>query len=132
MRITDDLVEAGKKFILMEELSLYMLAPGGPAWADYEAKELLGLEDRPGLHRRQPGPRDLPQRHRPHRQHRGAPWRPRTAGAALLALHLGKGAAALFLDGEASTARLDEGTGEGRVVFDLTAHSVARSRSRSS
>jgi hypothetical protein len=36
-KITEDLVDAGKKFILMEELTVDMLKPGGPAWADYEA-----------------------------------------------------------------------------------------------
>ncbi|QJW83839.1 hypothetical protein HK414_06950 [Ramlibacter terrae] len=40
-----------------------------------------------------------------------------------LALHPGKGGGCAFPDGEAHVCPV-EGTGEGRVVFDLTAHSV--------
>ena len=41
--ITEALVRAQKRFILMEELTVAMLAPGGPAWADYGAINRLGL-----------------------------------------------------------------------------------------
>lgn len=120
-RITDDLVEANKKFILMEELTVAMLAPGGPAWADYEAMNRLGQKiARVYTEGREvrvtcPNGTDLTVNieGRPGRSIAGMP----------LALHPGKGGGCAFPDGEAHVCPV-EGTGEGRVVFDLTAHSV--------
>ncbi len=119
--ITEDLVEAGKKFILMEELTVEMLKPGGPAWADYEAMNRLGQKiakiytEGRRVHVSCPNGTDLTVDidGRPGRSIAGMP----------LALHPGKGGGCAFPDGEAHVCPV-EGTGEGRVVFDLTAHSV--------
>jgi 2,5-dihydroxypyridine 5,6-dioxygenase len=120
-KITEDLVEAGKKFILMEELTVDMLKPGGPAWADYEAMNRLGLKIAEVYSKGKtvrvtcPNGTDLTVdiTGRPGRSIAGMP----------LALHPGKGGGCAFPDGEAHVCPV-EGTGEGRVVFDLTAHSV--------
>lgn len=120
-KITEDLVEAGKKFILMEELTVAMLAPGGPAWADYEAMNRLGQKiakvytEGRTVRVTCPNGTDLTVsiEGRPGRSIAGMP----------LALHPGKGGGCAFPDGEAHVCPV-EGTGEGRVVFDLTAHSV--------
>lgn len=120
-KITEDLVEAGKKFILMEELTVDMLKPGGPAWADYEAMNRLGLKIAEVYTKGKtvrvicPNGTDLTVdiTGRPGRSIAGMP----------LALHPGKGGGCAFPDGEAHVCPV-EGTGEGRVVFDLTAHSV--------
>ncbi len=120
-KITEDLVDAGKKFILMEELTVDMLKPGGPAWADYEAMNRLGLKIAEVYSKGKtvrvtcPNGTDLTVdiTGRPGRSIAGMP----------LALHPGKGGGCAFPDGEAHVCPV-EGTGEGRVVFDLTAHSV--------
>lgn len=120
-KITEDLVEQGKKFILMEELTVDMLKPGGPAWADYEAMNHLGLKiaqvytEGQSVRVTCPNGTDLTASivGRPGRSIAGMP----------LALHPGKGGGCAFPDGEAHVCPV-EGTGEGRVVFDLTAHSV--------
>jgi leucyl aminopeptidase (aminopeptidase T) len=120
-KITEDLVEAGKKFILMEELTVDMLKPGGPAWVDYEAMNRLGLKIAQVFTQGEtvrvtcPNGTDLTVniKGRPGRSITGMP----------LALHPGKGGGCAFPDGEAHVCPV-EGTGEGRVVFDLTAHSV--------
>jgi leucyl aminopeptidase (aminopeptidase T) len=120
-RITDDLVEANKKFILMEELTVDMLKQGGPAWADYPAMDILGQKiaqaytDADTIHVTCPNGTDLRAsiKGRPGRSIAGMPLR----------LHPGKGGGCAFPDGEAHVCPV-EGTGEGRVVFDLTAHNV--------
>ena len=119
--ITEDLVDAKKKFILMEELTVDMLKPGGPAWADYEAMDRLGQKiakvytQGDTVRVTCPNGTDLTVsiKGRPGRSIAGMP----------LALHPGKGGGCAFPDGEAHVCPV-EGTGEGRVVFDLTAHSV--------
>jgi len=119
--ITEDLVDAKKKFILMEELTVDMLKPGGPAWADYEAMNRLGQKiakvytEGNTVRVTCPNGTDLTAsiKGRPGRSIAGMP----------LALHPGKGGGCAFPDGEAHVCPV-EGTGEGRVVFDLTAHSV--------
>lgn len=120
-KVTEDLVEACKKFILMEELTVDMLKPGGPAWVDYAAMDLLGQKIADvytagdSLRVTCPNGTDLTVsiKGRPGRSIAGMP----------LALHPGKGGGCAFPDGEAHVCPV-EGTGEGRVVFDLTAHSV--------
>lgn len=124
-KITEDLVEAGKKFILMEELTLEMLRPGGPAWVDYQAMNRLGQAIAKiytagnTVRVKCPNGTDLTVSiaGRPGRSIAGMP----------LALHPGKGGGCAFPDGEAHVCPV-EGTGEGRVVFDLTAHSVGALR----
>lgn len=120
-KLTEDLVDAGKKFMLMEELTVDMLKPGGPAWADYEAMNELGKKIAAvytagdTVRVTCPNGTDLTVsiKGRPGRSIAGMP----------LALHPGKGGGCAFPDGEAHVCPV-EGTGEGRVVFDLTAHSV--------
>lgn len=119
--ITEDLVNAKKKFILMEELTVDMLKPGGPAWADYEGMNRIGQKiakvytEGNTVRVTCPNGTDLTAsiKGRPGRSIAGMP----------LALHPGKGGGCAFPDGEAHVCPV-EGTGEGRVVFDLTAHSV--------
>src|SRR5215471_8481105 len=120
-RMTDDLVEANKRFILMEELTVGMLKQGGPAWADYRAMDRLGQKiaeaytAADAIHVTCPNGTDLTAsiKDRPGRSISGMP----------LSLHPGKGGGCAFPDGEAHVCPV-EGTGEGRVVFDLTAHNV--------
>jgi 2,5-dihydroxypyridine 5,6-dioxygenase len=119
------MVEAGKKFLLMEELTPAMLAPNGPAWADYGAINKLGLKiakvftEGDTCTVRCPNGTDLTVsiKGRPGRSIAGIP----------IALHPGKGGGAAFPDGEAHVCPVEE-TGEGIVVFDLTAHSVGSLR----
>ena len=119
--ITEALVDAKKKFILMEELTPAMLAPNGPAWADYGAINQLGLKiakvftEGESVHVKCPNGTDLTVsiKGRPGRSIAGIP----------LALRPGAGGGSAFPDGEAHVCPVEE-TGEGRVVFDLTAHSV--------
>ena len=119
--ITEALVDAKKKFILMEELTPAMLAPNGPAWADYGAINRLGLKiakvftEGESVHVKCPNGTDLTVsiKGRPGRSIAGIP----------LALRPGAGGGSAFPDGEAHVCPVEE-TGEGRVVFDLTAHSV--------
>lgn len=118
---TEDLVEANKKFILMEELTVDMLKPGGPAWADHQAMNRLGEKIAAvytagnSVRVTCPNGTDLTVNieGRPGRSISGMP----------LPLHPGKGGGCAFPDGEAHVCPV-EGTGEGRVVFDVTAHSV--------
>ena len=119
--ITEAMVEANKMFILMEELTVDMLKPGGPAWADYGAMDRLGrtiagiYTDGRACRVQCPNGTDLSVslQDRVGRSITGIP----------LPLHPGKGGGCAFPDGEAHVCPV-EGTGEGRVVFDLTAHSV--------
>lgn len=120
-RLTDDLIEAKQRFILMEELTVDMLKPGGPAWVDYEAMDRLGQKIASiwttgrQVHVTCPNGTDfrVSIEGRPGRSIAGLP----------LALHPGKGGGCAFPDGESHVCPV-EGTGEGRIVFDLTAHSV--------
>jgi len=119
--ITEELVRAEKKFILMEELTVAMLAPGGPAWADYGAINQLGLKiakvftEGTSVTVKCPNGTNLTVsiEGRVGRSIAGIP----------LALRPGGGGGSAFPDGEAHVCPV-EGTGEGIVVFDLTAHSV--------
>lgn len=119
--LTEELVQAGKRFILMEELTAPMLARGGPAWADYDAINRLGLKiakvftEGKTVRVTCPNGTDLTAsiEGRVGRSIAGIP----------IAMRPGGGGGGAFPDGEAHVCPL-EGTGEGRVVFDLTAHSV--------
>jgi leucyl aminopeptidase (aminopeptidase T) len=119
--ITDDLVEANKRFILMEELTPAMLGPDGPAGADYGAINELGLRiakvftEGEICHVTCPNGTNLTAsiKGRPGRSIAGIPLRLRPDG----------GGGCAFPDGEAHVCPV-EGTGNGTVVFDLTAHSV--------
>lgn len=122
-RLTDDLIEHNKRFILMEELTPEMLGPDGPASADYHALNALGnkiaavFTGGETVRVTSPNGTDLTCgiKGRPGRSIAGLPMH----------MHPGKGGGCAFPDGEAHVCPV-EGTGEGTVVFDLTAHSVGR------
>lgn len=121
--LTDRLLEAGRRFVLMEEVTAAMLAPGGPASADYQAINRLGQKIADifsagrEVHVTCPNGTDLRARidGRPGRSISGMP----------LVMHPSGGGGCAFPDGEAHVCPI-EGSGEGRIVFDLTAHSVGR------
>lgn len=117
------MLDAGKRFILMEELSAEMLAPDGPAFADYRAIDAVGQKiarrftEGGAVRVTCPNGTDLTARidGRVGRSISGLPLVMRDSG----------GGGCAFPDGEAHVCPV-EGTGEGRIVFDLTAHSVGR------
>lgn len=120
-RLTDDLIDHKKRFILMEELTPAMLNPDGPAGADYDAMSVVGRKIADiftrgrDIHVTCPNGTDLKAsiEGRPGRSITGFP----------MEMHPGSGGGCAFPDGEAHICPV-EGTGEGTVVFDLTAHSV--------
>lgn len=119
--VTSALVDLNQRFILMEELTPAMLDPNGPAGADYPAMHQLGLRIADAfthgdqVHVTCPNGTDLTASitGRPGRSIAGLPLRLRPDG----------GGGCAFPDGEAHVCPV-EGTGQGRIVFDLTAHSV--------
>jgi len=119
--LTEDLLQLGKRHILMEELTTGMLAPGGPATADYPAMNILGkriekvFSEGSKIHVTCPNGTDLTAsiEGRVGRCIAGTVFKMRPNG----------GGGCAFPDGETHVCPV-EGTGEGRVVFDLTAHSV--------
>ena len=123
--ITEQLLQKGKRFILMEELTPEMLAPDGPAGADYRAIDVLGqkiakmLTDGSRIEVTCPNGTSLTAsiQGRVGRSVAGMPLKMRPSG----------GGGCAFPDGEAHVCPV-EGTGEGAVVFDLTAHSVGAIR----
>ncbi|PZQ59675.1 MAG: hypothetical protein DI544_11155 [Sphingomonas taxi] len=122
-KLTDAFIDGGHRFILMEELTAAMLAPDGPGSADYHALDRLGRRiadvytagstitvtcpNGTNLSARIDG--------RPGRSIAGLP----------LAMRPGGGIGCAFPDGESHVCPV-EGTGNGTVVFDLTAHNVGR------
>ena len=120
-RLNDDLIDAGKRHLLMEELTPAMLAPDGPAGADYVALNVLGEKIAAlwtagkTVRVTCPNGTDLTAsiEGRPGRSIAGKP----------VQLKPGGGGGCAFPDGEAHVCPV-EGTGEGTIVFDLTAHSV--------
>lgn len=120
-RITDDLIDNNQRFILMEELNPAMLGPDGPAGADYAAMNEVGLRiakaftEGDTCHVTCPNGTNLTAsiKGRPGRSIAGIPIRMKPDG----------GGGCAFPDGEAHVCPV-EGTGNGTVVFDLTAHSV--------
>ncbi len=121
--ITDELLRGGKRFILMEELTPEMLLPGGPADADYVAMNELGnkvaklFSEGKRIRVQSENGTDLSAsiEGRPGRAFAAKVWAMRASG----------GGGCAFPDGETHICP-GEGTGEGSVVFDLTAHSVGR------
>jgi 2,5-dihydroxypyridine 5,6-dioxygenase len=120
-----ELIELGKRHILMEELTTAMLKPDGPAGADYPAMKVLGQKvekiftEGRRVHVSCPNGTDLTAsiEGRVGRAIAGTIFQLRDNGAGGCA----------FPDGETHVCPV-EGTGEGRVVFDLTAHSVGALR----
>ncbi len=122
-RFNDEMIAQGRRFILMEELTPAMLAPDGPAAADYRAINELGekiaavFSAGREVHVRCPNGTNLTVsiEGRPGRSIAGIPMQ----------MHPGSGGGCAFPDGEAHVCPV-EGTGNGTVVFDLTAHNVGR------
>lgn len=116
-----ELIDLGKKHLLMEELTTDMLRPDGPAGADYPAMKVLGKKiekiftEGSTIRVTCPNGTDLTAsiEGRVGRAITGTIFQLRPNGAGGCA----------FPDGETHICPV-EGTGEGRVVFDLTAHSV--------
>lgn len=116
-----ELLNIGKRHILMEELTTAMLKPDGPAGADYKAMNVLGtrvqdiFSQGKSIHVTCPNGTDLRAsiEGRPGRAIAGTIFKMRDNG----------GGGCAFPDGETHICPV-EGTGEGKVVFDLTAHSV--------
>jgi 2,5-dihydroxypyridine 5,6-dioxygenase len=121
--VTDELLRNGKRFILMEELTPAMLLPGGPADADYAAMNELGdkvakfFTEGERIRVQCKNGTDLTAsiKGRPGRAFAAKVWAMRTSG----------GGGCAFPDGETHVCPV-EGSGDGTVVFDLTAHSVGR------
>lgn len=124
--LTDRLLESGRRFLLMEEVTSAMLHPDGPAGADYHAINRIGQKIADifsaghEIHVTCPNGTDLRARidGRPGRSISGMP----------LVMHASGGGGCAFPDGEAHVCPI-EGSGEGKIVFDLTAHSVGRLQS---
>jgi 2,5-dihydroxypyridine 5,6-dioxygenase len=119
--LTEEFIVNGKRFILMEELTPAMLAPDGPASADYFALNELGLKIAAVFSQGSeiqvvcPNGTDL------RAEIRGRVGRS-IAGIPII-MRPGGGGGCAFPDGEAHVCPV-EGTGEGYVVFDVTAHNV--------
>lgn len=120
--MTQEMIARGKRFILMEELKTSMLGQDGPATADYPAMDVLGqklaaiMSDGQTMRVTCPNGTDLTA------SIDGRPGRSIAGRHFPMDLETGGGGCA-FPDGECHVCPV-EGTGEGRVVFDLTAHSV--------
>ncbi len=120
-KINEELIDNGKRHLLMEELTPAMLSADGPAGADYAAMNEQGLRiakiftEGETCHVTCPNGTDLTAgiKGRPGRSIAGIP----------VQLKPGGGGGCAFPDGEAHVCPV-EGTGNGTVVFDLTAHSV--------
>lgn len=121
--MNDRMLETGRRFVLMEELTAAMLDPEGPAGADYHEVDRLGQKiakiftEGSEVRVTCPNGTDLVARidGRPGRSISGLP----------LVMHPSGGGGCAFPDGEAHVCPV-EGTGQGRIVFDLTAHNVGR------
>jgi 2,5-dihydroxypyridine 5,6-dioxygenase len=120
-KLNEELIDNGKRHLLMEELTPAMLSPDGPAGADYVAINEVGLRiakiftEGETCHVTCPNGTNLTAgiKGRPGRSIAGMP----------VQLKPGGGGGCAFPDGEAHVCPV-EGTGNGTVVFDLTAHSV--------
>lgn len=119
--LSEEIIKSGKAFILMEEVTTDMLLQGGPAYADYKAMGILGnkvadLFTKGSTIRVQSElGTDLTA------SIVGRPGR-NVSGVVPIMSESGGGGCA-FPDGEVHVCPV-EGTGEGVIVFDTTAHSV--------
>lgn len=122
-KLTDAMIDQQKRFILMEELTVDMMADGGPGTADYAGMNRLGLRIAEIFSSGRtikvtcPNGTYLEARidNRSGRSISGFP----------LAMKPGGGGGCAFPDGEAHVCPIEQ-TGNGTIVFDLTAHSVGR------
>lgn len=119
--LSEEIIESGKAFILMEEVTSDMLLQGGPAYADYTAMGKMGNEvaelftQGSQIRVQSALGTDLTA------SIVGRPGRNVSGKVPIMSESGGGGCA--FPDGEVHVCPL-EGTGEGVIVFDTTAHSV--------
>ena len=119
--LTAELLDRGKRFILMEELTPDMMLPNGPAGADYMAMDVIGQKIAALF---TAGQRVRVQADNGTDLTATITGRPgRSVTAKIPAMRANGAGGCAFPDGEAHVCPL-EGTGEGTIVFDLTAHSV--------
>jgi leucyl aminopeptidase (aminopeptidase T) len=119
--LTAELLDRGKRFILMEELTPDMMLPDGPAGADYVAMDVIGQKIAKLF---SAGQRVRVQADNGTDLTATIAGRPgRSVTAKIPAMRANGGGGCAFPDGEAHVCPV-EGTGEGTIVFDLTAHSV--------
>jgi 2,5-dihydroxypyridine 5,6-dioxygenase len=121
--ITEELMDRGKKVLLLEEITPAMLAPNGPAGADYVAMAQVGARVAEAFTR---GKRVRVQSDLGTDLTAVIDGRPGRSYTATIPVMNAKGGGGCgFPDGEAHVCPI-EGTGEGVVVLDLTAHSTGR------
>ncbi|NTH16738.1 hypothetical protein G6L99_32000 [Agrobacterium rhizogenes] len=123
--ITDLLIEKGRRFVLMEELTSAMLDPDGPAGADYFALNELGTKLARIFTEGKTVTVTCPNGTHLTASIEGRPGRS-IAGLPVI-MREGGGSGCAFPDGESHVCPV-EGTGQGTIVFDLTAHSVGALR----
>lgn len=119
--LSEEIIEHKKRMILMEELTPAMLSPDGPAGADYEAMDVVGRKIADIFTRGRDIRVTCPNGTNLTAGIAGRPGRSVTGFP--LEMFPGSGGGCAFPDGEAHVCPL-EGTGEGTIVFDLTAHTV--------
>lgn len=123
--ITELLIEHGRRFVLMEELTASMLAKDGPAGADYFAMNVLGKKIADIFTHGNQVTLTCPNGTNLTASIEGRVGRAITGIPVVM--RPGGGSGCAFPDGETHVCPV-EGTGEGTVVFDLTAHSVGALR----
>jgi 2,5-dihydroxypyridine 5,6-dioxygenase len=124
-KLTDAFIDNRKRFILMEELTFEMLADDGPGSADYPALNRLGLKIAEYFTNGKMVKVTCPNGTNLTANIEGRPGR--SIAGLPLAMRPGAGGGCAFPDGEAHVCP-NEQTGEGTIVFDLTAHNVGRIR----
>lgn len=117
----DKMQETGRRFILMEELTAAMLDPEGPAGADYHEIDRLGQKVAKHFSEGKTVTVTCPNGTNLTANIIGRPGRS-IAGLPIV-MHASGGGGCAFPDGESHVCPV-EGTGNGTVVFDLTAHTV--------
>lgn len=122
-KLTDALIDRGKRFLLMEEVTPEMLSDTGPGTADYHALNRLGQRIADIFTRGEDVLVTCPNGTHLTASIHGRPGR--SIAGLPLEMKPGGGIGCAFPDGEAHVCPI-EGTGEGRIVFDLTAHSTGR------
>ncbi|KJR98210.1 MAG: hypothetical protein VR68_11390 [Peptococcaceae bacterium BRH_c4a] len=119
--LSEELIERGKSFILMEEVTSDMLLQGGPAYADYKAMGEMGARVADLFTK---GNRIRVQSDLGTDLTASIEGRPgRNVAGKINILSQSGGGGCAFPDGEVHVCPL-EGTGEGVIVLDTTAHSV--------
>lgn len=119
--LSEELMKQGKGFILMEEITSDMLLQGGPAYADYTAMGEMGARVADVFTK---GTRIQVQSDLGTDLTASIEGRPgRNVAGKIVSMSKSGGGGCAFPDGEVHVCPL-EGTGEGVIVFDTTAHAV--------